>query len=177
MRVTLQPHPAAPSTAVSRIEVEVARSGGGRLDLRFVAFGDIERLRLPEPATPSHTDELWKHTCFEAFVQPGAGPAYREFNLSPSTQWAAYAFDAERTGMRNLAIPPPRIETAFDPGQFELWTFLDLAPQAETPWRLGLAAVIEEVDGALSYWALAHPAARPDFHHPGGFTLDLTATA
>jgi hypothetical protein len=24
---------------------------------------------------------------------------------------------------------------------------------------------------ALSYWALRHPASRPDFHHRGGFTL------
>lgn len=177
MRVTLQAHPATPCQALNRIEVEVARPEGGRLDLRFTAFGDIERLRLPEPATPAHTDELWKHTCFEAFLQPAAGPAYLEFNLSPSTQWAAYAFDAERTGMRNLVLPPPRIETAFDPEQFELWTSLDLDLPAETPWRLGLTAVIEEVDGTSSYWALAHPGARPDFHHPGGFTLDLTATA
>ena len=32
--------------------------------------------------------------------------------------------------------------------------------------RIGLSAVIETTDGALSYWALAHPAEKPDFHHP-----------
>jgi hypothetical protein len=38
----------------------------------------------------------------------------------------------------------------------------------------GLAAVIEDKDGQLSYWALAHRAAQADFHDPGTFTLRLT---
>ena len=36
-----------------------------------------------------------------------------------------------------------------------------------------LSAVIETTDGAMSYWALAHPSAKPDFHHPDSFVLDL----
>ena len=39
--------------------------------------------------------------------------------------------------------------------------------------RLGLCAVIEEENGALSYWALKHPSGRPDFHHPDGFALKI----
>lgn len=39
--------------------------------------------------------------------------------------------------------------------------------------RLGLSAVIEGVDGAISYWALVHPSDKPDFHHPDSFVLDL----
>jgi hypothetical protein len=33
--------------------------------------------------------------------------------------------------------------------------------------------VIEEVDGGLSYWALAHPPGKPDFHDPNCFALEL----
>ncbi len=36
-----------------------------------------------------------------------------------------------------------------------------------------ITAVIEEADGTKSYWALAHPAEKPDFHHPDGFVLEL----
>ena len=43
------------------------------------------------------------------------------------------------------------------------------------PWRLGLSAVIEETDGNTSYWALAHPPGKPDFHHAAGFAYDLAA--
>ncbi|MCC6171787.1 MAG: DOMON-like domain-containing protein [Gammaproteobacteria bacterium] len=39
--------------------------------------------------------------------------------------------------------------------------------------RLGLSAVLEAADGSLSYWALHHPSARPDFHNEGGFLLEL----
>jgi hypothetical protein len=43
------------------------------------------------------------------------------------------------------------------------------------PWDYGLCAVIEERDARLSYWALAHPPGRPDFHHPACFAATLPA--
>ena len=39
--------------------------------------------------------------------------------------------------------------------------------------RLALVAVIAEKNGSLSYWALAHPPHRPDFHHAEAFVLVL----
>jgi len=36
---------------------------------------------------------------------------------------------------------------------------------------LGLAAVIEENDAVMSYWALKHPPGPPDFHRVSGFVL------
>ena len=41
--------------------------------------------------------------------------------------------------------------------------------------KLALSAVIEELDGTKSYWALAHPPGKPDFHHPDCFALTLGA--
>jgi len=40
-----------------------------------------------------------------------------------------------------------------------------------------LSAVIEATDGSLSYWALEHPADKPDFHHPDSFALELALVA
>jgi len=42
-------------------------------------------------------------------------------------------------------------------------------------WRLGLAAVIEEASGRKSYWALAHPPGKPDFHHSDCFAHEIPA--
>jgi len=39
--------------------------------------------------------------------------------------------------------------------------------------RLGLTAVLEDLGGRLTYWALRHSAIRPDFHRAEGFALDL----
>ena len=53
----------------------------------------------------------------------------------------------------------------------------DLSAELEldhsTGWDLGLSAVIEEVDGTKSYWALAHGAGPPDFHNPACFAYHL----
>jgi hypothetical protein len=42
-------------------------------------------------------------------------------------------------------------------------------------WRLGLAAITEDTRGGKSYWALAHPSGKPDFHHFDCFAHELSA--
>ncbi len=49
------------------------------------------------------------------------------------------------------------------------------SPKGEGRRRIGLSAIIEDRDGAKSYWALAHPPGAPDFHHPDCFTAQLPA--
>ena len=41
--------------------------------------------------------------------------------------------------------------------------------------KVGLSVVIEELGGTKSYWALAHPPGKPDFHHPACFAATLPA--
>jgi hypothetical protein len=179
MRVHLKQHPDTPDQAVSAIEVEASRPGPQCLRLRFVVGGDIDRILWPQPVATSRADELWKHTCFEAFLRYGEGEGYLEFNLSPSGEWAAYAFDGYRSGMKTQAgIELRDLFRDPDDGRYEYEATLDLdrlAPPADRPWRLGLSAVIEEASGTKSYWALAHPEGKPDFHHIDGFVLDLPA--
>lgn len=170
MRRSLQPHPNSPCDSVESLSVEVRRDGLGRLALRYVLAGVTDALAAPATGAAGRTDRLWEHTCFEAFV---AGPdeSYLEFNFAPSGQWAAYRFDGYRQGMAPLEIAPPRIAFATTDDRLELRVTLDLPRQ--DPLHLGLSAVIEEAGGRLSYWALAHPAAHPDFHHRAGFVLPL----
>ena len=42
-------------------------------------------------------------------------------------------------------------------------------------WQLALSAVIEEIDGTKSYWALAHAPGPPDFHNRDCFIATLPA--
>jgi hypothetical protein len=175
-RIRLLPHPATPCAAVRTIEVEIVVDGG--LSIAWHIDADVQALRLPPVQPPQRRDGLWRSTCCELFVR-GAGEAYREFNFSPSGEWAAYAFDGYRAGMRECAMPAPRVLLHTAPGRVVLEARLDaiaLAADDAATLRAGLCCVIEAADGRLSYWALAHPAARPDFHHAGGFALDLAAT-
>lgn len=169
MRVTFTPHPDTTSAAVRGVEVEVGPVSGRQVRLRYVVTGEIARLAIPEAASPERADELWKHTCFEAFVTRGAG--YREFNFSPSTQWAAYEFDGYRAGMRKADVLAPRIEGRRGQAHYELHVAFDLPDDGKC--SVALTAVIEETDGVKSYWALKHPPGKPDFHHADGFALEL----
>ncbi len=172
MRVSLKRHPGTPCDAVTRIEVDVSRG----LALHYLVTGTIADLRLAPLASPERTDELWKTTCFEAFLRTPPGPAYFEFNFAPSTRWAAYHFTNTRTGMRVAEeIAAPRIEVRSTAASFELKAALDPVPDA--PWRIALSAVIEETSGRKSYWALAHPPGKPDFHHPDCFALQIPAAS
>lgn len=168
MRHALIPYPDTGCDAVTELTVEVGRDEPAWLSLRFVLTGDLERLAIPSAAPSVRTDGLWTHTCFEAFVG-GADGAYDEFNMAPSAAWAAYAFDGYRQGMRPLNIPAPAIAVTRAADRLELAVVLPLSLAG--PRRLGLTAVIEDQAGRTSYWALHHPAARPDFHDPGGFVL------
>jgi hypothetical protein len=166
--VTLVRHPAdgpGPARAVT-VHFEPRE---GELWLRYVVRGKVDDLVWPRATTPVRMDNLWTTTCFEAFVETPDG--YVEFNLSPSGAWASYAFDGYRQGMR------PADQTAIVAGLDGAGDQVALEGRIELPagaCRLGLSAVIEAEDGAKTYWALAHPCERPDFHHPGSFIVTLT---
>ncbi len=129
-----------------------------------------EAMMAPE-GDSRRADKLWEHTCFELFVKPADQKEYSEFNFAPSTEWAAYRFVGYRAGVADLVIAPPVIERLTD----GVRTTIDLGALPGDDWRIGLSAVIEESDGTKSYWALAHPAGRPDFHDPACFALELAA--
>jgi len=134
---------------------------------------------MPPVVVTSRSDQLWRHTCFEAFVRASAGASYYEFNFAPSTQWAAYRFSGYRTGMRVASeIGAPAIDVNSNDDCYTLQVALALGRLTElprnAPWRLGLSALIEDTSGCKSYWALAHPPGKPDFHHADCFAYEYS---
>jgi hypothetical protein len=179
MRAALSRHPAAQSPAVGRIDAEAERQGSGVLVVRYRLTGALAELILPQPATSARADDLWRRTCFEAFVRADEDEGYCELNFSPSSQWAAYRFSGYRSDMEPADLPAAAVAAAATDHVLELSASVDLSQAVRTraPWRLGLSAVVEAAEGGLSYWALAHPGERPDFHHPKSFTLELPEPA
>ena len=180
MRQPLALHPDSRSTAVTGVEVLASRRGAGQLVLRFAVAGKISALRLPDVKASTRADELWKHTCFEAFVRASTSNHYYEFNFAPSTQWAAYGFSEYRSGMHVAKeVKAPFIEVQAKEDRYSLQVSLDLERLPDLPkgaaWHVALAAVIEEKLGGTSYWALRHPPGKPDFHQYDCFALELPA--
>jgi hypothetical protein len=172
MRLIL--HPDSACQAVQDIHVTALRGPGGRLTLAYRTTG------MPMLGTAAGTmraDDLWKHTCFEAFVRPAAGEAYYEFNFSPHLRWAAYRFEGYRRARQDAVIARPAIKALRGGDALELAAELELGgiPDLGGDWRVGISAVIEEANGNVSYWALKHPPDKADFHQSDGFALELPA--
>ena len=178
MRQALKLHPDSRCSAATHIEVEAARPRPGNLVLYYFVTGKMIDLSLPPVTDPTRSDELWQHTCFEAFVCASPGAAYYEFNFAPSMQWAAYRFSGYRSGMSVASeISAPSVEVQSNGACYKLQASLELDRLSSLPsdrvWRLGLSVVIEETSGGKSYWALAHPPGKADFHHSDCFAQEV----
>lgn len=180
-RVALVPHPSTRSTHVRGVFASVAVRTDGAIALSFRVEGPVDRLQVPSRAVPTRADGLWRHTCFEAFVQAGGGPGYCELNFSPSGEWAAYAFRRYRDPEILQVGADPMIVVEREAHRLDLRAVARVADlPAWEGWvalRLGLSAVLEDRHGALSYWALRHPAGAPDFHHRDAFALTLAPSS
>jgi hypothetical protein len=176
--VELARHPGTSGEFFRGIEVRVSRTEAALFTLSYILMGDLTRIRLPIQAMARRADRLWEHTCFEAFVKANGQAGYYEFNFSPSGEWAAYAFREYRDGgpIDDDQLNP-RIVVQKEAETLELHSVIRLDRlskiQPGSILRLGLAAVVEDINGRLSYWALKHPPAKPDFHHPDNFTLEI----
>jgi len=176
----LTAHPSTPCDAVLAFEVRVQVREPDVLAIEYALQGDLARLSVPPPRTAQRADELWKHTCFEAFLVSDDSPGYYELNFSPSGEWAAYRFCAYRTGMTpadGVGVPTTRVAREAAALRVEVAIAVAAIQEARhtgTPLRIAPAAVIEDGEGRVSYWAQRHPPGKPDFHHPDGFALEIS---
>ena len=177
VQLNLTPHPNSPmGTPPFRVWANVDHAAAfgamATTNIWFAIGAPAARFVLPEPAE-GRADELWRTTCLEAFLRADGEESYREWNFAPSGQWAAYDFTSRREGMAMADVGAPPYIRLED--NLTWWTLgATIAVEAGLAWRLGLSAVLEEVGGAKSYWALAHPPGdTPDFHHPDCFAARL----
>lgn len=179
--VTLVCHPESRNTAVRGITACAGRMPGGKLAVTYILDADVGSLRVPVARPPRIVDGLWRHTCCEVFIGREGEPGYHEFNLAPSGEWAAYAFERYRVRApldpEDMGGLEPRIAVRSEEKKLELDAVMDIGRLLPTYFRarlaLGLSVVVEDRVGSLSYWALKHPPGKPDFHHSGGFALEL----
>lgn len=173
----LRPHPTTPCPWLREVTVQADSLTADLLVLYYRITGDIDQLRLPAQARSGPRDELWRHTCLEAFLGIPGTSVYYELNFSPSSEWAIYRFDDYRQGMTPVRPPaPPRVifRRSDDRIEADIDVHLDgLAELKGRDLRLAAAAVLEDERGQISYWSLAHAPGKPDFHRTDGFVLGL----
>jgi hypothetical protein len=171
----LIPHPRSTFPRPLAIECQLFRANF-MIGLRFVLHANLDHLVIPEPGDQVQRDDLWRHSCFEAFIRPAGGQAYHEINLAPSRAWAAYRFQSYRDGMAPSFLEPiGPIQVDYGPHMLTQTSMLDYGDDRALRGELevGLSAVIEATDGSKSYWALAHGEGAPDFHNADCFVARL----
>ena len=182
VHVKLAGHRDNPARFHQHIDATLTARPDGALQATYAIHGLNLDLRVPTPHFPAPADALWRTTCCELFIGAPDRPNYREFNFSPSGQWAVHDFhDTREQAPTIAACPPPDIQTRREEDLLRLdVTLAKMALHAVAPGSgslcIALTVILEANDGSIAHWALAHPPGRPDFHHPTGFALSLGPT-
>jgi hypothetical protein len=154
------------------------------LQISYHCSAPSASLQIPPRKPAARGDGLWRTTCCELFIGLDGSSAYREFNFSPSGEWAIYDFAAYRDKVEDFALPAnvaPSIAFSVTPDGWRLnaaipakFLYRD-ADEIAQATHCSITSVLEASDGGLSYWALTHPQEKPDFHDRGGFILPASA--
>lgn len=173
IELALRCHAATPAPSVHALRVQLALLSDGALALRYAVDADAGSLQIPASASAERRDELWRHSCFELFVATGAR-SYREFNFSPSGDWAVYDFASYRDAMLKPPVDqPPFVRRDAADLAFTVTVPAALLQDVQAgAAALGISAVIEDAASRLSYWSLRHAPGNPDFHHRDGFMIE-----
>jgi len=82
MQFNLIPHPTTPPgisdlKVWATVEHAASLAAVATTNIWFGIGAPAARFVIPEPAEPGRADELWKTTCFEAFLRPLGEQSYR----------------------------------------------------------------------------------------------------
>lgn len=147
------------------------------LTITYQVTGNIESLSIPRPsAAPVRRNGLWKESCFECFIQGYGHNHYHEMNLSPSGDWNMYYFSEYRSGMvEESAVQQIESTTTIQGNKTTICCSIPLngCGLMESFLQVGISCVLLHGSGTLSYWALAHPGPKPDFHDARAFCITL----
>jgi hypothetical protein len=175
---TLICHPETACEAITSIKSFLRWKTKGVLAVSYLVEGAIQDLRIPPYQSTHQGDDLWRHTCFEIFVGAKNDAEYYEFNFSPSGEWAVYEFRDYRDGglIEDGGVEPTvTVNRKSDSLELRAEVPLERLPglQLNVSLAVGLSVVVEDNDARIFYWALKHPAGKPDFHHPESFALEI----
>jgi alkane 1-monooxygenase len=163
------------------LDVQASRASAG-IQLRYrlhatdpALLASLIPTKTSEPGT--RRDELWKTTCFEAFIGQKNSEAYFEFNASPAGDWAWYAFEGYRNGMRKPELAanaaPKLLERRLTADRFEMtWLIPYAALGAAKHTTLSPTAVLDH-GGDLAYYSIKHAGNEANFHLRESFIVRI----
>jgi hypothetical protein len=101
---------------------------------------------------------------------------YWEFNLSPTGDWNVFSLQGYRQGLKEesaFSSLPFTLRTSASALNLDISVNIGSLITSDQPLRLGISSVLLLASHQESFWAIAHPAAEADFHHPDSFAIAL----
>ncbi|MFN8369755.1 MAG: hypothetical protein U0T83_03915 [Bacteriovoracaceae bacterium] len=144
------------------------------LDLKYSVLGNIQNLQLEAPVLqPQRTEELWKKSCFEIFLNNNLEHDYVEFNFSSSKNWNSYIFDNYRVKNSYLQLPSfPKINTYTNDQTFTMNVSVEFNYKNFNKVNqlfISPTVILQHNNNAQSFWAIKHTKNHPDFHVKDSF--------
>jgi len=181
MEVKLQSHPACSNCSPIISIVAFLRRLNFNISIEYLVSGELDKCSIPAVNSyPSRVDELWCHTCFEAFMCFENAEGYYELNISPTEDWNFYSFAGyHKDRSTEYRVDAIHQESQLYQNSFRKVVEFDIRKifpdiTDEQSLFLNVTAVIEDRNQNLSYWAHTHcNASRPDFHLREGFSIRL----
>ena len=163
-----------PEGAKLQLDADLKLLGPDSLELTF-SWTDSKNLIIqPESPGMGRHHELWKQTCFEAFIQPANKVPYFEVNLSTQKAWNVYGFEAYREPQ-----PPTEVSSAdaikIDVKEGNLKAVIQFRKSEFKKVKVSLCAVLNLKDIGPTYWSFAHADQKPNFHKFESFIIERNA--
>lgn len=178
--VTLKPFAITTETTDLAIAATVTRNYDW-LSISYCLQGDLTQVVIPAIREDTRRkDRLWEQTCFEFFLGEGRDLShtspYWEFNLSPTGDWNVFSLQGYRQGLKEesaFSSLPFTLRTSASALNLDISIDIGSLITSDQPLRLGISSVLLLASKQESFWAIAHPAAEADFHHPDSFAIAL----
>lgn len=173
---SLQPFPNSKSLPSIAITGNIDRREN-ILAIDYFLVGNLENLSIPEPTnTPTRKHQLWEETCFEFFLGVKNFPNYWEFNLSTAGDWNIYRFQDYRHRMEEemaYTFLPFDVEKRSDSLLLKLELDLNKIVPEDKSLEISITAVVKQINGEITYWALTHCGENADFHRRDSFAIEV----
>lgn len=137
-----------------------------QVKLNYQLLGHLECYNFQKPIKQQRADELWKESCFELFLAHTSSEAYWEINLSPSTAWNAYRFDAYKKGMLPSSLfSTPRIKSLQTDNRYSFDVKMTLQESLlNNELQINLAVILLDKQKKRHFYTLQPRQGHPDFH-------------
>ena len=146
----------------------------GEIQVTYLLSDLEEKINFEYELNNQRVIGLWENTCFEFFILSPAGDYY-EFNFATNLNWNIFHFKNYRSKLKEAKdCPVPLIDVRENKLHF---TYnLNSLPKdfyKMGKMKVGITAVLKDKNSKLTYWSLAHPKDKADFHSQVGMTISL----